>query len=170
MPPAYRTDVATPPPTRPRTPMCDDPASSSLRRSDSNSRREENVGMEAVAAELKDAATEYRQAEAAKDVLAEVVQPPALKQQFVAYGDRSAPVVEPDVTIKMSPMAELKEELTGPSPEISATPSRSIPLLHAIAISGAPAAGEAAGFATASETTPRTRAMSWKPKLDMHAK
>ena len=47
--------------------------------------------------------------------------------------------------------------------------SRSIPLLHAIAISGAPAAGEAAGFAAASETTPRTRAMSWKPKLETHA-
>mmetsp|Transcript_34102 Transcript_34102/g.109901 ORF Transcript_34102/g.109901 Transcript_34102/m.109901 type:complete len:321 (-) Transcript_34102:105-1067(-) len=104
-----------------------------VERSDSHSRREENVGMEAVAAELKVAATEYRQAETAKDVLAEVVQPPALKQQFVAYGDRSAPVVEPDVTIKMSPMAELKEELTGPSPElrhVEASADRSAPVVE----------------------------------------
>lgn len=64
--------------------------------------------------EVKDKSAEYRQAENAKEVLADVAAPtkrPSLST--VKTVDKSAPVIESDVKLKMNPMAQLKKEIAG---------------------------------------------------------
>lgn len=73
--------------------------------------------MGALRTELKEKATEYHQAEAARDVFADVAKVPELKPTAEA-ADRSAPVIEAGVTIKAHPMADLKKEIASAQPDL----------------------------------------------------
>jgi len=81
--------------------------------------------------EIKTKAAEYRVAEATREVLSDIAKAPDLKH--VEGADRSAPVIEAGVTLKPSPMAALKSELTGSSVELKhvETADHSAPVIDA---------------------------------------
>ena len=84
--------------------------------------------------ELKDKATEYQQAEAARDVLVEVSNAAPGLKPVEGAADRSAPVIESDVKLKRNSMVQLNEELKTSSPElkrVEGAADRSAPVVEA---------------------------------------
>ena len=74
--------------------------------------------MSAIGAELKDKAAEYKVAEAQREVLADVTKMNAPELKTADTSDRSAPIIESDVKLKMNPMDELKKELVSSQPDL----------------------------------------------------
>jgi len=101
--------------------------------------------IEAKQADIKGFATTGAQRVAAKDVLAEVATGSSRGLKHVDdAGDRSAPVIGPDVTIKPSPMADLKKEIINAPPSLrprSDSSDRSAPVVEAgVAVKPSPMA------------------------------
>jgi len=90
--------------------------------------------MSSLQSELKDKSAEYRQAEAAREVLADVAKRKSVDLKPVDGAvDRSAPVIESDVHLKMNPMADLTKEIAGSTPElkhVDETADRSAPVVE----------------------------------------